>query len=548
VSFPTVVARNGGNSGGNTTTHTIKLPDGSNVIGRLVVWWCALDGGSGTTIDTAPTPGTWFQRLAVSNSTIVKLVVYRRVIDGTEGFTGTNDTISFTTNNSEGSSHQSSLIIGHSVSTNEIEHFSGGVTGSSTNPDPPSVTPAGGSKDYLFIAIAGNDGNVAITAGPGSYTDFRNDRWANANGTGVAAAERQLTTGSAENPGVFTMATEQWCTDTLIIYPGTEGLNQTLEATPAVIRYVGADPTLSASITQAATPAIVRWVAIAPSLSAGGGGQTLTATPAIIRYVGIPPSLTPGASTLSATPGIIRYVAIGPSRTTTVTRSASPGIVRYLAVAPATTPGASTRSAIPAIVRYLGITPSLSPGASTRSPTAAVVRWVAIAPSISAGGGNQIVSATPGVIRWVAVTPSRTAGAATVSAVPAIVRWIGINPTRISGAVTRAATPGVVHWVAVAPSRTAAIAVSASTAVIRWRAVAPTAIPGAIVRAAVPAIVRWVAIAPTITGGIQVAIIHGRHATLTTPGMAAAGLHGPGERVGQLTAPAAALATLLTTG
>ena len=76
--------------------------------------------------------------------------------------------------------------------------------------NPGSVTPTGGSKDYLFIVMGGADQEVgAFTASPTNYSAIT----AANSGTGGAAAtnciiggaSRQLTAAS-EDPGVFTHA------------------------------------------------------------------------------------------------------------------------------------------------------------------------------------------------------------------------------------------------------------------------------------------------------------------------------------------------------
>jgi hypothetical protein len=104
-------------------------------------------------------------------------------------------------------------------------------TGTSATPDPPSVTPTGGTvKDYLFIAFFGQAGE-----------ELDDDTWANtpptnylpspplqkACGTAgtnlggrIAAAYRQLNTGSAENPGTFGVdVSNALRSQTIIVHP-----------------------------------------------------------------------------------------------------------------------------------------------------------------------------------------------------------------------------------------------------------------------------------------------------------------------------------------
>jgi hypothetical protein len=104
------------------------------------------------------------------------------------------------------------------------------ATGTSATPDPPASAAPPSSKDYLFIAFAGMAGEEA-----------NDDTWGNTSPTnytpspplqvacGVAgtnlgglilAASRQLTTGSAENPGTFGVdVSAAWRSQTITVHP-----------------------------------------------------------------------------------------------------------------------------------------------------------------------------------------------------------------------------------------------------------------------------------------------------------------------------------------
>ena len=77
--------------------------------------------------------------------------------------------------------------------------------------DPPSISPTGGSKDYLFIAVGSHPGentNV-FSAGPAGYSSFQAANSGTVGSTGdnccMGSAARQATT-ATENPGLFTHA------------------------------------------------------------------------------------------------------------------------------------------------------------------------------------------------------------------------------------------------------------------------------------------------------------------------------------------------------
>lgn len=83
-----------------------------------------------------------------------------------------------------------------------------------TDPDPPSITPTGGSKDYLFIAAINNDGEEADddawgNTSPTNYTPSPPRQKTSAvagqptTNVSLETAERQLTTAGPEDPGTF---------------------------------------------------------------------------------------------------------------------------------------------------------------------------------------------------------------------------------------------------------------------------------------------------------------------------------------------------------
>jgi len=107
-------------------------------------------------------------------------------------------------------------------------------TGSSANPDMPSITPSS-SKDYLFITFFGTAGEEAdddtwINSGPTNYT-FAAATNGHQKACGVAGtslggmigmAYRQLTTGVAEDPGTFNKdVTSAWRAQTIMVHPAS---------------------------------------------------------------------------------------------------------------------------------------------------------------------------------------------------------------------------------------------------------------------------------------------------------------------------------------
>lgn len=118
-----------------------------------------------------------------------------------------------------------------------IQNFSGtpepttpgaAVTGADTTPDPPNLTPSGGSQDYLWIACFRQAGEEAdddtwCTAAPTNFTNLLQKT----SGVGGAAASN-CSVGSAEftstasslDPGTFTVAQSlAWSARTIAVNP-----------------------------------------------------------------------------------------------------------------------------------------------------------------------------------------------------------------------------------------------------------------------------------------------------------------------------------------
>jgi hypothetical protein len=103
------------------------------------------------------------------------------------------------------------------------------ASGTSTTPDPPSVTVTGGPKDVLAIACFAAAGELAdtdtlVTTFPTNYTDGQIEKTGGISGSNLAgllgSAARQAAGASAENPGTFTQnASRAWRAQTVIVHP-----------------------------------------------------------------------------------------------------------------------------------------------------------------------------------------------------------------------------------------------------------------------------------------------------------------------------------------
>ncbi|MEX0752820.1 MAG: hypothetical protein WD073_07840 [Xanthobacteraceae bacterium] len=164
---------------------------------------------------TVTWPTGWTQLFSPTFNTNVGLEARYRVTDGTEGAS-----IELTTSGSVKSAHQCYRIgAGLSAEGAVVNGGSG-----SNNPDPPNLAPSWGSAANLWLSACSytQDGGVAVTAYPSSYTDGRDDKTSTGNGCGLGTARRALTAAS-ENPGTFTIgSSKRWVGATVAVQPSAE--------------------------------------------------------------------------------------------------------------------------------------------------------------------------------------------------------------------------------------------------------------------------------------------------------------------------------------
>jgi len=104
----------------------------------------------------------------------------------------------------------------------EVAGASGGYN---KYPDPPSVTPTGGSKDYRWVVMETNsDGRRTCDNGPSGYDGTNNLQETYDTGVGSAGGTGGMSsrayTGSSEDPGTFTLSnSSNWDAVTIAIHP-----------------------------------------------------------------------------------------------------------------------------------------------------------------------------------------------------------------------------------------------------------------------------------------------------------------------------------------
>lgn len=262
MASPTVAATAESSTNTAGTSHVVTLPTGITSGDLLIVM---LDKGSTSATVNALTGWTELLDEASANG----LYIAYRLADGSEG-----SSITLTTSASTRSAQIVYRITGAIDPGTQAPQIGTTATGTSVSPDPPSVTPTGGAKDYLWIAFFGMAGEEAdddtwANTPPTNYTpsppDQKSCGTAGTNLGGlIAVASRQLNA-STENPGTFNVdVSAAWRAQTIAVHPNPDATAHpsTVAAvagvsTPIVMRPLGVDlsraTVLPAKATRVAT-------------------------------------------------------------------------------------------------------------------------------------------------------------------------------------------------------------------------------------------------------------------------------------------------------
>lgn len=208
--FPQVAATNTSIDASAVTSHTVNLPTGINAGDLLIVVF-----GQSVSQNQPTFPAGWTRMFPAMANNIGGTWAYR-VADGLEGAT-----ITVTTGAACQAAHWSARITGHDV-TQPPESQSFWDSGTTGHPNPGTVVPTGGAKDYLFIVAAVQDSGVVCTAAPTSFTNLQT---ASSGATadvscGVSIARRQLNAASG-GASAFTAeaTTDSWLAQIIAVHP-----------------------------------------------------------------------------------------------------------------------------------------------------------------------------------------------------------------------------------------------------------------------------------------------------------------------------------------
>lgn len=198
ASFPTVQTTNSGGTGStDTTSHTVNLPTGI-ASGDLLLLFFAVQGGNQTVTWPAGYTKAFETASGVDANNDVTFSTYYRVADGTEG-----STITVTTSASKSSAHETYRITGYSSTP---VSGTASTSASTLNPNPPSLTPGGGAKDFLWFAVAAVDsGNATCDAFPTNYINTGSSNGGTGGSGAIICFATRAINGATEDPGSFTI-------------------------------------------------------------------------------------------------------------------------------------------------------------------------------------------------------------------------------------------------------------------------------------------------------------------------------------------------------
>ena len=410
--FPDVQATN--NSTGSGTSHTVSLPSGISV-GDLLVCFFATDGDN-----TITNWGGFTEIHSASNGTAASLHVAYKIAVG-------SDTLTVTTSSSEVSAHITYRITGHD--TVQMPEASTGAQATTQYPDPDSLDPTGDAKDFLWIAVMGNDRTATTTVYP---TNFDDDQVANSEGSNGGcnvAACTYSNNATTMNPGQFTMsAVEQWCAVTVAVHPPAGAVQDVTGTATAAVTVpttklsllLGLEGTATATATVTAVPTRKR--GITSTVTAAGTATAVLAVRASVPVV--------GTATVTASVTAVLKIDRLLASTVTSTATATAALVRK-------TPLTGTADATASVTASLGLT---LPLVSTVTAVGSVVGVL----DVSAVGAIELVAGTAtatgsvtGVLNFNRIlTSTATATGSTTATLTRMVTFTGTGTATATATAT----------------------------------------------------------------------------------------------------------------
>lgn len=222
--FPTVPSLTESSVNTAGTSHAISTP-ASLVPGNILL--ILTNKGSGVATFDALAGYTELLDENIANG----MTVWVHTIDGTEG-----STVTFTSSANTRSASIIYQISGAEPLSRVTPELSTVATGTSVNPDATTVTPAAGTRDYLYITFFGMAGEEAdddtwVTGTPTNFTNLRQKSCGTAgtNLGGLIGSAARSVNSSSQDAGQFTVAVSAaWRAYTIAFTPPVPPISPTL--------------------------------------------------------------------------------------------------------------------------------------------------------------------------------------------------------------------------------------------------------------------------------------------------------------------------------
>lgn len=227
MAAPTISDRTLTNDNSNSTSTQVNYPATVDAGDLLICLYAHKSTGVGVSF---PAGWTEFKELLNNTGASAGLTAGWRKADGTE------DGGTFTVSHDATASRSVCYVLrikGAADPTTTPPEVSTGVTAANQpNPDPDSLTPSGGPKDFLYIAAysASHGAAAEATAYPSGYTYTQNTESSGLTETqstrvAIAVASKQTTASSSDDPGTFThgSSVSEIATFTVAVHPPSSG-------------------------------------------------------------------------------------------------------------------------------------------------------------------------------------------------------------------------------------------------------------------------------------------------------------------------------------
>ena len=197
------------------TNHVVTLPSGIQAGDLIVI--CMSIGNVAATLNAHAD----YSELLDENAAVGLKILYRWAAGGESNPT-------FVSSASTRDATVAFRISGAANPATQAPQIGTTATGTSVNPDPPTTTPTGGAKDYLWIAVCGSAGEQAddgtyATAFPSGYNSNQLEKTCGVAGTnlgGLIAAATKQANAASDNPGTFTVSENAaWRAQTIAVHP-----------------------------------------------------------------------------------------------------------------------------------------------------------------------------------------------------------------------------------------------------------------------------------------------------------------------------------------